>query len=120
MGTGLKFLSYEEGVIMNQGTNLGSQIGRWIILAALVALLGALLLTIRPVGAQETGLVGSPPPSNVNYGVEHEGTNRMFTVLGSAGDTGERLPIFWTLTGLRDASNFEIEGTWHPQTYGCT
>ena len=37
---------------MKQGTNLGSQIGRWIILAALVALLGALLLTIRPVGAQ--------------------------------------------------------------------
>ena len=39
---------------MNQGTNLGSQIGRWIILAAVVALLGALLLTIRPVGAQQT------------------------------------------------------------------
>ena len=37
---------------MNQGTILGSQIGRWIILAALVALLGALLLTIRPAGAQ--------------------------------------------------------------------
>ena len=37
---------------MKQGTNLGSQIGRWIVLAALVALLGALLLTIRPVGAQ--------------------------------------------------------------------
>ena len=37
---------------MNQGTILGSQIGRWIILAALVALLGALLLTIRPVAAQ--------------------------------------------------------------------
>ena len=51
MGTGLNFFS-KEGVIMNQGTNLGSQIGRWIVLAALVALLGALLLTIRPVGAQ--------------------------------------------------------------------
>ena len=51
MGTGLKFL-FEEEVTMNQGTNLGSQMGRWIILAALVALLGALLLTIRPVGAQ--------------------------------------------------------------------
>ena len=51
MGTGLKFL-FEEEVTMKQGTNLGSQIGRWIILAALVALLGALLLTIRPVVAQ--------------------------------------------------------------------
>ena len=40
---------------MNQGTNLGSQIGRWIVLAAVVALLGALLLTTRPVGAQSTG-----------------------------------------------------------------
>ena len=37
---------------MNQGTILGSQIGRWVVLAAVVALLGALLLTIRPVGAQ--------------------------------------------------------------------
>ena len=36
---------------MNQGTNLGSQIGRWIILAALVALLGAMLLTTRPAYA---------------------------------------------------------------------
>ena len=37
---------------MNQGTNLGSQMGRWILLAALAVALGALLLTIRPVGAQ--------------------------------------------------------------------
>ena len=44
---------------MNQGTNLGSQIGRWIILAAVVALLGALLLTIRPVGAQDSASVVS-------------------------------------------------------------
>ena len=36
---------------MNQGTNLGSQIGRWIVLAAVVALLGAMLLTTRPVFA---------------------------------------------------------------------
>ena len=39
---------------MNQGTILGSQIGRWIILATLVVVLGALLLTIRPVIAQST------------------------------------------------------------------
>ena len=42
MGTGLKFLSKEE-VTMKQGTILGSQIGRWIILAALVAVMGAVL-----------------------------------------------------------------------------
>ena len=41
---------------MNQGTNLGSQKGRWIILAALVAVLGALLF-LMPGGllqAQQT------------------------------------------------------------------
>ncbi len=72
---------------MKQGTFLGSQIGRWIILAAMVALLGALLLTIRPVGAQSsapidvsypensTGRVGSPVYAQdperrgVNWGV---------------------------------------------------
>ena len=39
---------------MNQGTKLGSQVGRWIILAALVVALGAMLLTIRPAFAQPT------------------------------------------------------------------
>ena len=38
---------------MNQGTSLGSQVGRWILLAALAVALGALLLTIRPAGAQD-------------------------------------------------------------------
>ena len=40
---------------MNQGTILGGQIGRWVVLAALVVVLGALLLTIRPVAAQTEG-----------------------------------------------------------------
>lgn len=39
---------------MKQGTSLGSQLGRWMILAALVVALGALLLTIRPAGAQSS------------------------------------------------------------------
>ena len=39
---------------MKQGTILGSQIGRWIILAALVVVLGALLLATQPVFAQAT------------------------------------------------------------------
>ena len=59
MGTGLKFL-FEEEVIMNQGTILGSQIGKWIILVALVAALGVLLLTIRPVGAQGSSTILYP------------------------------------------------------------
>ena len=40
---------------MSQGTNLGSQKGRWIILAALVAVLGALLFLLPGVlQAQQT------------------------------------------------------------------
>ena len=54
---------------MKQGTILGSQIGRWIVLAALVALLGALLLIIQPVGAQTT----TPPDGCVDTG---EGADR--------------------------------------------
>ena len=54
---------------MNQGTNLGSQIGRWIVLAALVALLGALLLTMRPVGAQDTS-----PAQRVYEYTENDGS----------------------------------------------
>ena len=53
MGTGLKFL-FEEEVIMNQGTILGSQIGRWIILAVVVAAFAA-LLTASVVRAQDDG-----------------------------------------------------------------
>ena len=39
MGIGLKFL-FEKEVTMKQGTNLGSQIGRWIILAAVGCAIG--------------------------------------------------------------------------------
>ena len=63
MGTDLKF-PFEEEVAMRQGTNLGSQIGRWIVLAALVALLGALLLTTRPVGAQDPAPIIMDYPEN--------------------------------------------------------
>ena len=80
MGTGLKFL-FEEEVTMKQGTNLGSQIGRWIILAAVVALLGALLLTIRPLGAQEA------PPSvrdaNTLFDYAENGTGPISTYLAT-------------------------------------
>ena len=59
MGTGLKLL-FEEEVSVKQATILGSQISRWIVLAALVAVLGALLLAIQPVGAQDA------PPTIAN------------------------------------------------------
>ena len=52
MGTGLKSCFSEEEVIVNQGTILGSQIGKWITLAVLVAVLAA-LFTASVVRAQE-------------------------------------------------------------------
>ena len=106
MGTGLKFL-FEEEVTMNQGTNLGSQIGRWIILAAVVALLGALLLTIRPVGAQSAD--GPPqltivPPNTVEHNENDDGPVYTFVATDP-----ERRTIFWTLSGT-DADDFMIAG----------
>ena len=91
---------------MNQGTNLGSQIGRWIILAAVVALLGALLLTMRPVGAQSTD--GPPqltivPPNTVEHNENDDGPVYTFVATDPEGKT-----IFWTLSGT-DADDFMIE-----------
>ena len=103
MGTGLKFL-FEEEVTMRQGTNLGSQIGRWIVLAALVVLLGALLLTIRPVVAQDA------PPLIPNAETEFtyaENGDTPVTTYRATDPEGNK--IFWTLEGT-DASNFKIEG----------
>ena len=104
MGTGLKFL-FEKEVIMNQGTNLGSHIGRWIILAALVAVLGALLLTMRPVGAQDA------PPSlvtakTVHYYPENHTTLDVHRYSVREPDNDK---VFWTLSGT-DAASFTIEG----------
>ena len=103
MGTGLKFL-FEEEVTMKQGTNLGSQIGRWIILAALVALLGALLLTIRPVGAQSDGApqLTIVPPNTVEHNENDDGPVYTFVATDPEGKE-----IFWTLSGT-DADDFEI------------
>ena len=89
---------------MNQGTNLGSQVGRWIVLAALVALLGALLLTIRPVGAQD-----APPSVSIaetQFTYAENGTGPITTY--RANDP-ESLKIFWTLGGA-DAADFTIDG----------
>ena len=78
---------------MNQGTNLGSQIGRWIVLAALVAVLGALLLTIRPVFAQV-----SPPGAP--------------TDLKAVVVNGTTIELYWTApgnTGGSKITGYKIE-----------
>ena len=88
---------------MNQGTNLGSQIGRWIVLAAVVALLGALLLTIRPVGAQQdTAPTLSTAVTAHNYAENGKGSITTFRAKDP-----ENNPVFWTLGGP-DAADFTI------------
>ena len=99
MGTGLKFL-FEEEVTMKQGTILGSQIGRWIILAALVVVLGALLLTIRPVGAQ------SSAPIEVSY--PENSTGRVGSPVYA--QDPERRGVNWKVEGT-DNGLFEINTT---------
>ena len=77
-------------------TSLGSQLGRWILLAALVVALGALLLTIRPVGAQST-------PMSVNYPENSDGP------VGSPvyAQDPERRGVNWRVEGT-DAEDFMI------------
>ena len=82
---------------MNQGTILGSQIGRWIILAALVVVLGALLLTIRPVGAQ------SSAPIDVSY--PENSTGRVGSPVYA--QDPERRGVNWRLSG-DDADDFKV------------
>ena len=83
---------------MNQGTNMGSQIGRWIILAAVVALLGALLLTIRPLAAQ------TPAETVFDHNENDTGAITTYSSTDPEGNT-----IFWTLGGA-DAADFTIDG----------
>ena len=104
MGIGLKLL-FEKEVIINQGTNLGSQIGRWIILAALVALLGALLLTIRPVVAQDEA-PSLATAKSVHYYPENHTTLAVHSYSVREPDNDK---VFWTLSGT-DAASFTIEG----------
>lgn len=89
---------------MNQGTILGSHIGRWILLAALAVALGALLLTIRPVGAQDA----PPSLSNAETQFDHaENSTGPITTYRARDPEGNK--IFWTLGGT-DAADFTIAG----------
>ena len=92
---------------MNQGTNLGSQIGRWIILAALVALLGALLLTIRPVGAQQTegcNTVGNDADEKVvcYYEFNEHGTSKVATLPARELDRRQVVKVWELVTDVAD------------------
>ena len=89
---------------MNQGTILGSQIGRWIVLAAVVALLGALLLTIRPLGAQEAPPTIPGAETVFSYAEKGSGPVTTYRARDPEGNK-----IFWTLSGT-DAGVFTIDG----------
>ena len=86
MRIGLKFL-FEEEVIMNQGTILGRQTGRWIILAVLVAALGALLFLLPG------GLVQAQDSTTIEY--TENSTDVVVTL--TAGDPEGATPITWSL-----------------------
>ena len=90
---------------MNHGTNLGSQIGRWIIFAALVVALGALLLTIQPAGAQQDT---APTLSNAVTAHDYDENGKGPITTFRARDP-ENNPVFWTLGGP-DAADFTIVG----------
>ena len=79
---------------MNQGTNLGSQKGRWIILAALVAVLGALLFLLPG------GLVQAQQAQQ-SFTYAENGTGPVATF--AATDPEGVTPIVWSL--LTDATN---------------
>ena len=107
MGTDLKFL-FEEEVTMRQGTNLGSQIGRWIVLAAVVALLGALLLTIRPAGAQSTAACEKIGDDEVRCTYVEGGTDPVYRF----DDGGVTAPTAWiilTVIPTADEGRFRID-----------
>ena len=89
---------------MRQGTSLGSQIGRWIFLAAVVVALGALLLTIRPVGAQD-----APPTISDAQTVFNYAENGDKPIITYRARDPETKPVFWTLVGV-DARHFTIFG----------
>ena len=91
MGTGLKF-PFEEEVTMRQGTNLGSQIGKWIILAVVVAAFAA-LLTASVVRAQE---------ATIEYAENSTDPVATFTATDPEGDQ-----VTWGLAG-DDADEFDI------------
>ena len=73
---------------MNQGTNLGSQKGRWIILAALVAVLGALLFLLPG------GILQAQQTAETYY---HEENNGEPVVTLTADDPEGVTPIYWDI-----------------------
>ena len=84
---------------MNQGTNLGSQKGRWIILAALVAVLGALLFLLPGVQAQDG--------TTINF--TENSTDAVVTL--EASDPDDATPITWSVVPALENPAQMVGGT---------
>ena len=76
---------------MSQGTNLGSQKGKWIILAALVAVLGALLFLLPG------GLVQAQSAEQF-FTYPENGNDPVATF--TASDPEGAMPVVWSLTDM--------------------
>ena len=87
---------------MNQGINLGSQIGRWIVLAALVAVLGALLFLLPG------GLLQAQQTAETYY---HQENSDEPVVTLAANDPEGVTPIYWDI--LTDAHGDARPARWH-------
>ena len=97
MGTGLKSFFSEEEVIVNQRTILGSQMGKWITLAVLVAVFAA-LLTAGVVRAQQ----GDDAIMYAEKGTEPVAT---FTATDPEGDS-----ITWFVLDVLPSPSPEVDG----------
>ena len=91
---------------MNQGTKLGSQKGRWIILAALVVVLGALLYLLP-------GGLAQAQQAQQSFTYAENGTGPVATF--TATDPEDVTPIVWSL--LADAGGEDANET-NPQNLG--
>ena len=80
---------------MSQGTNLGSQKGRWIILAALVAVLGALLFLLP-------GGLAQAQQTQQSFTYAENGTSPVATF--AATDPEGVTPIVWSLLEEHDGT----------------
>ena len=81
---------------MKQGTNIGSQKGRWIILAALVVVLGALLYLL-PSGLAQA----QQAQQSFTYAENDTRPVATFTATDPEGVS----PIVWSLLSAADATN---------------
>ena len=88
---------------MKQGTNLGSQKGRWIILAALVVVLGALLYLL-PGGLAQA----QQAQQSFTYAENGNGPVATFTATDPEDRHAHRLVAFGMMkTGTQDLGIFE-------------